>query len=46
MTADFFVVPIATWTGQQLRGAFPWEQVSRYLVRDRDHAFEATMRCS
>ena len=30
----------AAWTYQQLREAFPWEQAPRYLVRDRDHAFE------
>src|SRR6516225_1067303 len=28
-------------TVQQLRNAFPWDQVPRYLIRDRDHAFEA-----
>jgi putative transposase len=33
--------PTATWTGQQIREAFPWEQAPRYLVRDRDHAFDA-----
>ena len=34
-------LPIAAWTGQQLREAFPWQQAPRYLVRDRDHAFAA-----
>jgi transposase InsO family protein len=33
--------PTATWTGPQLREAFPWEQAPQYLVRDRDHAFDA-----
>lgn len=33
--------PTATWTGQQLREAFPWEQAPRFLIRDRDHAFDA-----
>jgi putative transposase len=30
--------PMATWTAQQLREAFPWDEVPRYLIRDRDHA--------
>jgi hypothetical protein len=33
--------PTATWTGQQLRESFPWEQAPRFHVRDRDHAFDA-----
>ncbi len=33
--------PTAAWTAQQLREAFPWDQVPRYLLRDRDHAFNA-----
>ena len=32
--------PTATWTVQQLREAFPWDRAPRYLLRDRDHAFE------
>jgi putative transposase len=32
--------PTAAWTGQQLREAFPWDHAPRYLVRDRDHAFD------
>jgi putative transposase len=32
--------PTAAWTVQQLREAFPWDQTPRYLVRDRDHAFD------
>jgi transposase InsO family protein len=32
--------PTAAWTAQQLREAFPWDQAPRYLVRDRDHAFD------
>ena len=31
--------PTAEWTGQQLREAFPFEQVPRYLLRDRDGIF-------
>jgi hypothetical protein len=33
--------PTAAWTAQQLREAFPWNEASRYLVRDRDAAFHA-----
>ena len=32
--------PTAAWTGQQLRDAFPWDQAPRYVLRDRDHAFD------
>jgi putative transposase len=32
--------PTAAWTVQQLREAFPWDQAPRFLVRDRDHAFD------
>jgi putative transposase len=32
--------PTATWTAQQLREAFPWAEAPRYLLHDRDHAFE------
>ena len=31
--------PTAEWTGQQLREAFPFEQIPRYLLRDRDRIF-------
>ena len=27
------------WTGQQLRDAFPFDQILRYLIRDRDGIF-------
>jgi putative transposase len=33
--------PTSAWTGQQLREAFPWDQAPRFLIRDRDHAFES-----
>jgi putative transposase len=33
--------PGAEWTGQQLREAFPYERVPRYLLRDRDGIFGA-----
>jgi hypothetical protein len=32
--------PSAAWTIQQLREAFPWDSAPRYLIRDRDHAFD------
>ena len=32
--------PTAAWTAQQFRDAFPWADVPRYLLRDRDHAFD------
>src|SRR2546428_12139087 len=32
--------PTAAWTAQQLREAFPWNEAPRYLIRDRDGAFE------
>jgi transposase InsO family protein len=32
--------PTAAWTAQQIREAFPWDEAPRYLIRDRDHAFE------
>jgi putative transposase len=31
--------PTAAWTAQQLREAFPRDEVPRYLIRDRDHTF-------
>jgi putative transposase len=32
--------PTAPWTTQQLREAFPWDEAPRFLLRDRDHAFD------
>lgn len=32
--------PTASWTAQQLREACPWDTAPRYLIRDRDHAFD------
>ena len=32
--------PTATWTAQQLRDAFPWDTAPRFLLHDRDHAFD------
>jgi transposase InsO family protein len=31
--------PTAAWTVQQLREAFPFDQIPRYLLRDRDRIF-------
>jgi len=40
--------PTAEWAGQQLREAFPFDQLPRYLLRDRDaifgHDFREQMR--
>ena len=33
--------PTAEWTAQQLREAFPFDQVPNYLLRDRDRIFGA-----
>src|SRR5258705_4239233 len=33
--------PTAAWTAHQLREAFPWDEVPRYLIHDRDHAFDS-----
>jgi len=35
--------PTATWTAQQLREAFPWDQTATYLIHDRDLAFQGVM---
>jgi transposase InsO family protein len=36
--------PTAEWTGQQLREAFPFDQLPRYLLRDRDTIFGVDFR--
>jgi putative transposase len=33
--------PTAAWTAQQFREAFPWDRAPRYLIHDRDLAFQA-----
>jgi transposase InsO family protein len=35
--------PTAAWTAQQFREAFPWDQAPRYLIHDRDLAFQAVV---
>jgi putative transposase len=32
--------PTAAWAAQQIREAFPWDEALRYLIHDRDHAFD------
>ena len=43
---DFNVTahPTAEWTAQQLRKPFPFEQIPRYLLRDRDSIFGSEFR--
>jgi transposase InsO family protein len=36
--------PTAEWTGQQLREAFPFDHLPRYLLRDRDAIFGEDFR--
>jgi len=36
--------PTAEWTAQQLREAFPFDEIPRYLLRDRDKIFGDTFR--
>ena len=36
--------PSAAWTGPQLREAFPFDQLPRYLLRDRDAIFGLDFR--
>ena len=36
--------PTAEWTAQQLREAFPFDQIPRYLLRDRDGIFGRAFR--
>jgi putative transposase len=36
--------PTAEWTAQQLREAFPYDQLPRYLLRDRDAIFGMEFR--
>jgi putative transposase len=38
--------PTAEWTTQQLREAFPFDQIPRYLLRDRDSFFGGEFRNS
>jgi hypothetical protein len=32
--------PTAAWTAPQLREAFPWDEAPRFLIHDRNHAFD------
>jgi transposase InsO family protein len=35
--------PTADWIAQQITEAFPWDQVPRYLIRDRDAVYGAVV---
>ena len=41
---DVTAHPTAAWTAQQLREAFPFDQLPRYLLRDRDAIFGEAFR--
>jgi putative transposase len=43
-TCNVTAHPTAEWTGQQLREAFPFDQLPRYLLRDRDAIFGPKFR--
>jgi hypothetical protein len=32
--------PTAAWTVQHSRDAFPWDELPRYVLGDRDHVFD------
>src|SRR4029077_9272770 len=34
----------APWIARQIAGAFPWDEVPRYLIRDRDAAYGRAVR--
>ena len=36
--------PTMAWVAQQIREAFPWGTAPRYLIRDRDGAYEQSFR--
>ena len=36
--------PTAQWTAQQVVEAFPWDEASRYLLRDRDRIYGTHFR--
>jgi putative transposase len=36
--------PTAEWTAQQVIDAFPWDEASRYLLRDRDRIYGTSFR--
>ena len=41
---DVTANPTAEWTAQQIVEAFPWDDVPRYLLRDRDRIYGACFR--
>jgi transposase InsO family protein len=36
--------PTAEWIARQITEAFPWDQVPRYIIRDRDSSYGVTRR--
>jgi putative transposase len=36
--------PTAPWTAQRVVDAFPWDEAPRYLLRDRDRVYGASVR--
>jgi putative transposase len=38
--------PTAAWTAQQLREAWPWNDIPRFVVRDRDGIYGETFRAT
>jgi transposase InsO family protein len=36
--------PTAEWIAQQITEAFPWNEVPRYMIRDRDGLYDAAVR--
>jgi len=36
--------PTSEWTAQQMVEAFPWNNVPRYLLHDRDSIYEGSFR--
>ena len=37
--------PTAEWVARQISEAFPWNEVPRYMIRDRDHIYGAVVTC-
>jgi hypothetical protein len=44
ISIDFFTVPTAMWTAQQIVEAFPWDTAPKYLLRDRDSIYGTFFR--
>ena len=37
--------PTAEWVARQITEAFPWDEASRYLIRDRDRIYGRVVTC-